>query len=133
MTTSEIHDLLDTWADADTRGDAAAMAAIVTDDFTAIGPLGFTLDREAWLTRFDNGLDYTSATFGDDPAIRVEGDTAIVTVRQNTVGTYRGNPIPEAVRATAVLSRAEGRWQLVRVHMSFVAGTRGAPPVPGRP
>ena len=133
MNTSEIHDLLDAWAGAETSGDTAVMASLVTDDFSAVGPLGFTLDRDAWLTRFDHGLAYTSVAFDGDPQIRLEGDTAIVTVRQKTVGTYRGNPVPEAVRATAVLSRAAGRWQLVRVHMSFVAGTRGAPPIPGRP
>jgi ketosteroid isomerase-like protein len=133
MTTSEIHDLLEGWAAAETAGDTAAMASLITDDFSAVGPLGFTLDRDAWLTRFDHGLAYTSVTFEDEPQVRVEGDTAIVTVRENTVGTYRGNPVPEALRTTAVLSRGGGRWQLVRVHMSFVAGTRGAPPVPGRP
>ena len=46
MTTSEIHELLDGWAAAETAGDTTAMASLVTDDFSAIGPLGFTLDRD---------------------------------------------------------------------------------------
>ena len=57
---------------------------------------------------------------------------ALATVRIDADGTYRGTPVPAAVRATVVLDRAAGRWQLVRVHMSFIAGTPGAPPVPGR-
>jgi len=107
------------------------MDPLLADDFTAIGPLGFTLTRDAWLHRFESGLDSPSSTI-DDRQVRVGGDTARVTARQSTVGTYRGHPVPEAVRSTVVLSRATGRWQLVRVHMSFVAGTRGAPPVPGQ-
>ncbi|WP_433785053.1 nuclear transport factor 2 family protein [Actinomycetospora sp. CA-101289] len=134
MTTTDIdpiHDLLDAWAAADVSGDVAAMDPLLADDFTAIGPLGFTLSRDDWLHRFENGLDYDSSSV-EDRQVRVEGDTAIVTARLAADGTYRGHPVPEAVRATAVLSRATGTWRLVRVHMSFVAGTRGAPPIPGQ-
>jgi ketosteroid isomerase-like protein len=145
--TSDLHDLLAAWAAAETRGDAAALAPLLVEDFTALGPLGFTLTRPEWLTRFDNGLDYTSVTV-DDPQIRVAGDPAMVTARQSAVGTYRGHPVPQAVRTTIVLGRAAGHGQLVRLPMSFVAGTRlghadvgggggddavGAGEVPGRP
>jgi acyl-CoA thioesterase-1 len=48
-----------------------------------------------------------------------------VTARNNTTGSYRGHPIPEAARATLVLVRDAGQWQLTAAHMSFIAGTRG--------
>jgi ketosteroid isomerase-like protein len=32
--------------------------------------------------------------------VRVHGEAAIVTARNNTRGSYQGHPIPEATRAT---------------------------------
>ena len=55
-----------------------------------------------------------------------------MTARNNTRGSYQGHPIPEATRATLVLVSSACRWQLAAIHMSFVAGTAGAPPIPGR-
>ena len=37
MTTSEIHDLLEGWAAAETAADTTAMASLITDDFSADG------------------------------------------------------------------------------------------------
>jgi SnoaL-like domain len=61
----------------------------------------------------------------------VHGEAAVVTARNNTRGSYQGHPIPEATRATLVLVSNAGNWQLAAIHMSFIAGTRGAPPIPG--
>jgi len=41
-----------------------------------------------------------------------------------------GHPIPDAVRATLTLVSHAGTWKLAVIHMSFIAGTRGAPPIP---
>ena len=59
------------------------------------------------------------------------GQAAVVTARNNTHGRYQGHPIPEATRATLVLASDAGRWQLAAIHISFIAGTAGAPPTPG--
>lgn len=53
--------------------------------------------------------------------------------RHTAVGAYRGFPIPQAARATLVLLRDAGTWRLASIHFSFIAGTRGAPPLPGPP
>ncbi|HEY0816360.1 MAG TPA: nuclear transport factor 2 family protein, partial [Pseudonocardia sp.] len=81
--------------------------------------------------RHGNGLEYASFAV-DERQVRQDGGTALVTARLNAAGSFRGAPVPEAVRATVVLTDSGGRWRLVRVHMSFIAGTAGAPPVPGR-
>ena len=57
----------------------------------------------------------------------------MVTARQAARGTYRGNPTPEAVRATLTLVKGDDRWRMAGIHMSFIAGTPGAPPIPGPP
>ena len=65
--------------------------------------------------------------------MRGYGDAAVVVARQVGQGTYQGNPVPGALRASLVLVRQAAGWRLAGNHMSFIAGTPGAPPVPGRP
>jgi hypothetical protein len=67
----------------------------------------------------------------DEVQTRRPGGAAIVTARTNARGTYQGHPIPEAVHATLTLVGEGGRWKPVALHISFIAGTSGAPPGPG--
>jgi ketosteroid isomerase-like protein len=124
-----IPELLDAWAGAEVAGDRTHLAPLLDDDFTAIGPLGFTLSRDDFLGRHGSGLEYAAFAV-DEREVRQDGETALVTARLNATGSYRGAPVPEAVRATIALTGSGGRWRMVRVHMSFIAGTVGAPPVP---
>jgi ketosteroid isomerase-like protein len=95
-----------------------------------VGPLGFTLPKAAWLARHEDGdLTYDSYDL-DEVQMRVHGNAAVVTARQVARGSYRGNPTPEALRATLTLVDEGDRWRLAGIHMSFIAGTPGAPPVP---
>jgi ketosteroid isomerase-like protein len=119
-------------ANAETKADTEALTAILADDFTAVGPLGFTLSKRDWLDRHETGaLRYESFEFVDVQE-RHYGDTAVVIARQESPGAYRGNPVPSTLRVTLVLVRHNESWQLTSAHMSFVAGTPGAPPMPGR-
>jgi len=126
-----IPELLDAWAAAEVAGDPTQLAPLLHDDFTAIGPLGFTLTRDDFLARHGGGLVYEAFAV-DERQVRSDGETALVTARLNATGSFLGAPVPEAVRATVALTGGAGRWRMVRVHMSFIAGTVGAPPVPGR-
>jgi ketosteroid isomerase-like protein len=126
-----IQTFLDEWSAAERGGDTERIDAMLTDDFTAVGPLGFMLPKPAWLARHRPG-ELTYGSFGlAEVQARVHGETAVITARNNTSGSYQGHPIPEATRATLVLVRDAGNWQLAAAHMSFLAGTRGAPPIPG--
>jgi ketosteroid isomerase-like protein len=128
-----IQTFLDEWSAAERGGDTERIDAMLTDDFTAVGPLGFMLPKQAWMARHRPGeLAYGSFGLAEVQA-RVHGETAVVTARNNTSGSYQGHPIPEATRATLVLVRDAGNWQLAAAHMSFLAGTQGAPPIPGGP
>jgi ketosteroid isomerase-like protein len=128
----DIGTFLTEWAAAERDGDAAALDALLTDDFTAVGPLGFVLPKQAWLARHrpGGGLRYESFTLAEVQT-RLLGDVAIVTARNDQPGSFQGHPIPEAARATLVLTRTDGGWRLAAIHLSFIAGTAGAPPVPG--
>jgi ketosteroid isomerase-like protein len=126
-----IDSFLDEWTSAERAGDTSALAALLTDDFTGVGPLGFVLPKAAWLARHQQGaLSYQAFGF-DQTQSRVHGDAAVITGRHLASGAYQGNPVPEAVRATLTLVSDTGRWKLAAIHMSFIAGTPGAPPIPG--
>ena len=119
------------WSNAERNGDGTALDALLTDDFLGVGPLGFVLPKSIWVQRFDQfGLAYETFDL-DELQTRVHGDAALVTARQTARGTAGGQPVPEAVRATLTLVVEGGSWQLAGIHMSFIAGTPGAPPLPG--
>jgi ketosteroid isomerase-like protein len=128
---NDVTSFLSTWTTAERKGDVGTLATLLTDDFLGVGPLGFTLPKSAWLARHEHH-DLTYETFDlDEQQVRSHGTTTIVTARQSTTGAYQGRPIPEAVRVSLVLVADAGQWQLAGAHMSFIAGTSGAPPLPG--
>ena len=130
---SDLETFLTTWAEAERSSDAATTDTLLTDDFVGIGPLGFQLPKPAWLQRLTGGdLRYDVLSL-DELLVREYGDCAVVVARWNARGTARGNPVPEAARATLICVREDGRWRLAGVHYSFIAGTPGAPGVPGAP
>jgi hypothetical protein len=89
------------------------------------------LPKPAWLARHQDGdLAYTSFSL-DQIQAASHGDVTVVTARNNSAGTYQGHPVPEAARATLVIVTDHGTRKLAVIHMSFMAGTRGAPPIPG--
>jgi len=121
------------WVATEASGDAAAIDKLLTDDFTGVGPLGFVLTRDEWLDRHASGALRYSALRLAEPWVRADGDHAIVVALQVGEATYRGHPAPGVLRATIVLRGTPDGWRVAHVHTSFVAGTPGAPPVPGRP
>lgn len=125
-------DFLTEWAAAEQAGNAGTLETLLADSFTAVGPLGFILPKQAWLARHRSGdLTYQDISLDEVRARPAGPDVVVVTARNNTRGSYQGYPLPEATRATLVLASSGGRWQLAAVHMSFIAGTAGAPPIPG--
>jgi ketosteroid isomerase-like protein len=130
---TDIGTFLSAWTDAERTRDLAFLEVNLSDDFVGVGPLGFDLPKAAWLARHQGG-DLRYDTFDlDDVTVRKHGPVAIVIARQSAVGTFQGHPLPQVLRDTLLLAERDGEWQLAGIHMSFVAGTEGAPPLPGPP
>jgi ketosteroid isomerase-like protein len=125
-----IGSFLEQWAAAECGGDTAALDKLLTEDFVGIGPLGFALPKAAWVGRHGQGLHYDEFAV-DEVQVRTWGDVAVAVARDTQRGTAFGHPVPEALRSTHVLVRHADTWRLASLHMSFIAGTPGAPPVPG--
>jgi len=131
--TETLETFLTEWTTAEQHGDSDQLRGMLTEDFLGVGPLGFVLSKSDWLARFGNGLAYDRFELGD--LRRREYDTAaVITADQTGSGTFAGNPLPfKKVRATLSLIQNDTRWQLAGIHLSFIAGTAGAPPLPGAP
>ena len=128
---SDLTDFLNDWADAERTADRTFLEAHLADDFVGIGPLGFGLPKAAWIERHQgDALRYTTFSL-DEVQVHEVGTATVVTARQDAEGTFAGSPVPQVLRDTFVLTRDDGGWQLGHLHMSFVAGTPGAPPIPG--
>jgi hypothetical protein len=122
----ELNRLLKGWGTAELGGDTVTLGELLADDFVGVGPRGFTLTKEQWLTRHEAGnLRYES--FGlDEVEIRLYGDAAVAVCRQGAKGVYEDEngryDINEQFRATLVFVRQQGRWLLAGLHLSPILG-----------
>lgn len=121
---NEIRQLGRQWAEAEQRGDVAALDAMTVGNFTLVGPLGFVLDKDQWLDRYRTGQLVTSSLVWDDVHVREYGDAAVVIGRHTQQATYRGQPSDGQFRATHVIVNGNGRWQLASMQLSPIGQFR---------
>lgn len=114
------------WAAAELRGDTAFLGEVLADDFVGVGPRGFTLRKEQWLSRHEAGnLRYES--FGlDELEVRPYGDAAVAVCRQTAKGVYEDEngryDIHEQFRLTLVFVRPHENWLLAGLQLSPILG-----------
>ena len=121
------------WAAAEFRGDTVALGRILADDFVAVGPRGFMLSKEQWLSRHDSGNLTYEAFEWDEVTVRVHGDAAVMIGRQTASAVYEDgevrHEIQDQFRATLVFVEDQGRWLLFGLHLSLIAGPPAGRPV----
>jgi ketosteroid isomerase-like protein len=130
--TTAVSGFLERWTAAETAGDPAAVAECLAEDFRAVGPLGFELTRSDWVQRHAGGLLTYRRFVLDEVRARPVRDATAVIARQHVEGTYRGAAVPSELRATVVVGDGPVGPRLRHLHLSFVAGTPGAPDLPSR-
>ena len=118
--------LVENWATAELRGDTDALGRILAKDFRGVGPRGFVLTRDQWLFRHASGnLAYTDFEW-DEATVRVHGDTAVMVGRQMAGAVYQDGEIRHEIRdqfrATLIFVEEQGRWLLLGLHLSPIAG-----------
>ena len=124
--TEELKKIVEDWAVAELRGDATFLGSVLAEDFVGVGPRGFTLTREQWISRHEAGnLRYES--FGlDEVDVRLYGDAAVAVCRQTAEGVYEDEndryDIHEQFRATLVFVRQQGHWLLAGLQLSPILG-----------
>jgi ketosteroid isomerase-like protein len=122
-TRQQLLDLGQRWAEAERYGDVAALDALIRDDFVAVGPLGFVLDKQQWLGARRSGALKSTSFEWEASNVRVFGDTAVVVGIQTQESTYEGRDASGRFRVTqiAVRSDTDGRWTLAGMHLSPIA------------
>ncbi|SEN96925.1 nuclear transport factor 2 family protein [Actinacidiphila rubida] len=106
------------WADTECRGDVEELRRLLTDDFTAVGPRGFVLDKERWLDRYASGALVHDAFAWTEVAVRRYGGAAVAVGVQRQQSTYDGRDADGHFRITQTLVEEDGRWKLAAVHLS---------------
>jgi hypothetical protein len=116
--TEQARELLRRWVDAEQRGDASALDALLAADFRAVGPRGFVLDKQQWLDRYRSG-DLVNQSFNlDDVDVRSYGAVAVAVASQTQQATYQGHPADGRFRVTLVAAPVDGRLTLAALHLS---------------
>jgi hypothetical protein len=121
-----VADLVKRWAATEERNDAGLLEGLLADDFCGVGPAGFVLARDQWLTRFANGLVNRSFAV-EQPQIRGYGSSAVVigVLAQQT--SWQGSDNSGRFRVTLVAARSGDRWLLANVHIGPLQAPAGAP------
>jgi len=119
MTTNLI-DTVREWARAERDNDADRLAGFLTEDFAAIGPRGFQLDREAWLQRFRDHSFQNQEFEWDELQTADYEHTAIVRGVLTTRGTYQGQPTGGHFRGTQVYMQDGDTWKLAALQLSEI-------------
>ena len=118
--------LIEEWAAAELRGDTDFLERALADDFVGVGPRGFMLTRQQWLSRHETGkLKYESFEL-DEVETRSYGDSAVTVCRQAAAGVYEDEnvryDIRDRLRATLILVKQRGRWLLAGLQLSPILG-----------
>jgi len=109
------------WAAAESTGDAGALADLITDDFRVVGPVGFILDRQQYLGRYQGGFSPESVVL-DDVTIRDYGSAAVTIATVTQKATFGGQRADGQFRVAHVFVRTGERWQIANVQYSMIGG-----------
>lgn len=111
------------WDRSMVENDADAIGRYMADDWTIIGSDGSLGDKATFLGLVSSGVLRHDVMKSDDVRVRVYGETAVVTSRGVSGGTYQGQPFREVERVSCVFVREEGRWRCVLTHLSRLSQT----------
>jgi ketosteroid isomerase-like protein len=114
------------WAAAELHGDTSTLGRLLAEDFVAVGPRGFVLTKEQWLSRHESGNLTYEAFEWDEVSVRVHGNAAVMVGRETAGAVYQDgdvrHEIQDQFRTTLIFVEEQGRWLLLGVHLSPIAG-----------
>lgn len=119
------------WAAAEVDKDLDTLEALTHPEFRLVGPLGFILDRQQWLDRYQPGQLDTKELIWDQADVRVLGEVAISVGRQRQQVRFQGRPNDGDFRITHVFVRdraATYGWLIAGMHLSPIMQPGGARP-----
>lgn len=114
----ELADFARQWTEAERLGDVAALDMLLTDDFTAVGPQGFVLDKKQWIDRYASGVLIHDVFTWEEVTVHRHGQAAVAVGVQGQQSIYDGRDADGHFRVTQVIVAEGDRWRLAAVHVS---------------
>jgi ketosteroid isomerase-like protein len=120
----EIDQLEEVWRNAVLNGNAAAMDALLADDYMAITASGTLQTKEQALANLRAGRMHFKALDISDRKVRFYGTTAVVTSLAEAQGTNAEGDFSGSFRYTRVYVRdMRGEWKIVSFEASKIRGS----------
>jgi ketosteroid isomerase-like protein len=121
----EIRELEDQFEQAVVKGDLKFFEKALAKEFTHTTQSGVFRNREEWLSNHKAGQSNYDALNTNQVAIRLYGDTAIVTARIAPHGrTFEGQPIEGQYRYLRVWVKQDGTWRVVAFQSTRIADAK---------
>jgi uncharacterized protein (TIGR02246 family) len=118
---AEIVAIVDEWAKAIVSNDAERIAGFMADDWVIVSESGIT-SKEQFLSFVESGeLTHSAMDRVGEAAVRVYGDTAILTARVTNTAHHMGQRFDADEWTTDVFVRRDGRWLCVLSHITAAA------------
>jgi ketosteroid isomerase-like protein len=117
----EIAALIDQWADARVKGDAAFLEQFYAAGLRIGQMNGGVVDRKDDIALFAARRIKPEYIRDTDVSVTVYGETAVVSCIESLKGTYNGQPGEMTLRMLNVLVRRDGRWQLVASQSALIS------------
>ena len=117
----EIDQLEDAWRSAMLKGNSAALAALLADDYTAITAKGAIQTKEQAIANLRSGALQLTELNISDRKVRIYGSTAVVTSVAELTGGKSDQEMTGRYRYTRVYIRnSQGQWKIVSFEASRI-------------
>ena len=107
---------------AQLAGDAAALDRLVDEALVFTGPDGLLYGKADDLAAHREGWVRITRLEPSEERVQRLGGVAVVSVRMEMAGTFRGAPFAGPFRYTRVWREQGGGWRVVAGHVSAVQG-----------
>jgi ketosteroid isomerase-like protein len=107
---------------AQLAGDVATLARLVDDALVFTGPDGLLYGKADDLDAHRQGWVRIAQLVPSEEQVQRFGAVAVVSVRMEMAGTFRGTPFAGPFRYTRVWCARDDGWRIVAGHVSAIAG-----------
>jgi ketosteroid isomerase-like protein len=102
--------------------DVAALNELLAPELIYTNHLGQLLGKDDDLAAYRSGVLKVVSLEPSEQHVRALGDVAVVSVRMQLYGTYKGAPANGDFRFTRVWAHSQqDRWQIVAAHASLIS------------
>ena len=114
--TTDVHRLHRAFTEAERHADAAALTALLADDFRSIGEQGYVLDKAQWIAKFAD-FAYTGLESTEVEVSRYD-HAAIVRCVLRSHATWRGQEMTLTTRVSQTWVETAAGWRLAGLQFS---------------